>query len=66
MQKTAIAIGVITFALFAGLAPESRIAAAGRESDTARGRDQLGKLGNAIKLGAGLEAVDTAITTAAA
>ena len=51
MQKTAAAIGVITFALFAGLAPESRIAAAGRESGTARDRAQLGKLGNAIKLG---------------
>lgn len=51
MQKIAAAIGLIACALFAGLAPESRMAAAGRAPDTARGRAQLGKLGNAIKLG---------------
>jgi beta-barrel assembly-enhancing protease len=51
MQKIAAAIGVITWALFAGLAPESRIAAAGRESGAAPGRAQFGKFGNAVKLG---------------
>ena len=52
MQKTAAAIGLSTIALFAGLAPESRMAAAGPSPSADRADIQFGKLGSAIKLGA--------------